>query len=490
MSFRRLTTTVVFLAVFAMAVRVSVDSDTWWHLRAGAWIVENRQLLDHDPFSLTRSGQPWIYPGWMAQVLFYSVYAGLGYAGLNLLTAAAVVVALAFVWSALEGPVLLRAFVIVVAAMTSAVYWSARPQILSFALAGVFLWALEKSRAGSIRTLWLLPPVMALWVNLHGGFAIGFLLLAVYIAGEATALLLDAFVNRRSLGQAWLGRRTLLTRLLLCTLACVLAVSVNPNGPVMLLYPFKTVSIQVLQQYIQEWQSPDFHNLEPQAFLWMLFLTFAAMATSGRRPAPVELIGVIAFAYLAFLAGRNIAVFALVASPILARHAGSALAPLVARIGSGPKVPARLAGAMNVVILVLALLAAAAKVIIPLDPQTNEQALADRLPVEAVTAIARQGPPGPLFNSYNWGGYVLWALYPDYPSFVDGRTDLFDDAILEDYLLIWRALPGWEAELDRWDIHLVLVEPDAPLARALETAGWRQLHLDEQAIVMARPDPR
>jgi hypothetical protein len=95
LKFERLVAAIAFVGVAAMAVRVSADGDTFWHLRAGEWIVEHRQALDADPFSLTRNGQPWEYPGWLAEVVLYGAYEVLGYAGLNLLTAGSVVLAFA-----------------------------------------------------------------------------------------------------------------------------------------------------------------------------------------------------------------------------------------------------------------------------------------------------------------------------------------------------------------------------------------------------------
>jgi hypothetical protein len=78
LNYRRFIFFIAMLGVLAMALRVSIDTDTWWHLRSGAWIVEHRQILTVDPFSLTRQGQPWVYPGWLAQVVLYTSYAAAG----------------------------------------------------------------------------------------------------------------------------------------------------------------------------------------------------------------------------------------------------------------------------------------------------------------------------------------------------------------------------------------------------------------------------
>jgi hypothetical protein len=107
-------------------------------------------------------------------------------------------------------------------------------------------------------------------------------------------------------------------------------------------------------------------------------------------------------------------------------------------------------------------------------------------PVAAVDFVRSARPAGRLLNSYNWGGYILWALYPDYPTFVDGRTDLFDQPLLQAYISAWRADPGWEGLVERWDIRLAMLETDSPLARAMRAEGWHTLYQDGQAVVLAR----
>jgi hypothetical protein len=256
----------------------------------------------------------------------------------------------------------------------------------------------------------------------------------------------------------------------------------------MLLYPLRTVSIGVLQDYIQEWQSPDFHMPEVQPFLWMLLLVALVLALSPRPKRPAEIIGFLGFAGMALIAGRNIALFALVGAPPLARHASAMIEPIARRIRRGPQVNERIARLLNLVLLLAAILAAAVKIALPLSRTVNDDGLAERLPVSAVGWIREHQPAGPLFNSYNWGSYVLWELYPNYRSFVDGRTDLFDDEILEEYLSAWRAEPGWGGVLEKWGIRLALLEPGAPLALMLPSTGWELLYEDDQAVVLGRPE--
>lgn len=262
-----------------------------------------------------------------------------------------------------------------------------------------------------------------------------------------------------------------------------MAVSINPHGPRMLLYPFKTVSVGVLQEYIEEWQSPNFHRLEVQPFLWMLMLSVVALSLSRERKRVVDLFLLVGFAGISLMAARNIATFALVAAPILARQSYAVVKPFLETQTRRPDFPQLIARRINIILFIILALAALIKITIPLRDQVNRDAIAGQVPVEAVAYLDQHTYLGPLFNSYNWGGYVIWALYPDYLSFVDGRTDLFGDEILESYLKTWRAEPGWEGYLDRYGIRVVLVESYAPLGFALKNTGWKILYEGEKAIL-------
>jgi hypothetical protein len=118
-------------------------------------------------------------------------------------------------------------------------------------------------------------------------------------------------------------------------------------------------------------------------------------------------------------------------------------------------------------------------------PAANQAAFRQNMPVDAVAFIKQQALPGRLFNSYNWGGYLLWEL-PEYPVFIDGRTDLYNDEVINQWLQVVRAEPGWQQILDRWGVRLVLIEPAMPLVGHLKNAGWQELYRDDVAVVYAR----
>ena len=539
MSFRRLVPILALLAVFTMALRFSIGPDTYWHLRAGDWMISEGSLLTTDPFSLTQFGSEWIYPGWVAQIAMTLTHRLLGFPGLNLLTALVVTATFGFVWMTLRGGPLLRAFVLLFAATVAAVYWSARPHIFTLLFTAVTLWALEKYRRTGSRIIWLIPALTVIWANTHGGFVIPILLIGLELVATLVDRLLpglriaigskgesadveaspgpiiqaeesgsesgagahkqtgdpgleDDLVRSDPASRSQLPRRdVLLDRLKSLVgvgLASIAAIIINPFGIDMLAYPLRTVSIGVLQDHIQEWQSPNFHQAEVQPYLWLLLVVLISMAVSPKRPSVIELLHIVVFAYLGFVAARNIALFALVAAPVLSRHLDASLTKWLPRRRSRQELPARLTRPLNLVLLVLVAVAALLKGIRPLSTEFNEETIEEGMPVRAAEYMRNNQPEGPLLNTYNWGGYVLWSLWPDYRSFVDGRTDLFNDAILEEYLEVWRGGAGWRRTLEKWGIRTVLIETDAPLGREVQREGWYAIYKDDQAIVLSAPN--
>jgi hypothetical protein len=505
LSLNRLVFLITLLALFAMAARISVDSDTWWHLRAGQWIVENSSFPQIDPFSYTRAGEPWCYPGWLVEVPLYWIYQFLGPGGLNLWTAAMVTLTFWFVWHTLSGGKFLRAFVIILAAAASGIYWSARPYLLTFLFSAVYLFLLEAdkenahSQIGAWRgywRLWVLPVLMIIWANSHGGFVVGFIVWGVYFVSAFFDSLLEFFSrdDREARGFSEnFGRMLANTRLRvlgIVGLLLVLAVCINPNGPAMLLYPFKTVGIDVLHQFIQEWQSPNFHETSVLPFLWLLLTTIAVLGLSKRRISIEGLLLLIGFAYLSFTAGRNIALFALVSPMVLTRHSVPLLKELGKRLGIrvATQTPIRLTPVMaflNWIILGILVLAVGVKVsqITPLEP--NQAHFKETLPVEAVDFIIAEQPNGRILNSYNWGAYLLWAL-PEYPVFVDGRTDVYGDELIGEWIRIVQGETGWQDSLDQWGVNLILLEPTRPLITKLASHGWDLIYADEIAVIYSR----
>lgn len=497
---RRLVVAILFVALFTMAVRVPADTDTWWHLRAGRETLESGHILQVDLFSHPRYGSPWINHSWLSQVVLYWLFRDFSYAGLGLWMAAVVTAAFLFVYLQMEGDPFSRAFIVVLAAATSSTIWVARPQLFSFLLTAVVAYILYLFKWRGVNRLWLLLPVFAVWVNLHAGYALGFMVLAAFVIGEVFNrlwLLGERAGGQRSGGEesspllrssapplSWRGIGMVIGVAVLSAALLVL----NPYGTRMWTYYLDTVGIGALQDFIQEWQSPDFHPLYTHPFIWLLLATLAAMGLSGRRADGVDLALVGMFTYASLLAGRNFGPFALVIAPVLSRH----VAAILTRLGWSGRLriigrSSVFRGAVNLILLLVIVGLAVVKVWMPLTDAFNEQERRKSLPVDAAAWILENRPEGEMFNSYNWGGYLIWSLHPHYRVFADGRTDLYGDEFLRRYLETQLGRPGFEDTLAEYGVNFVLTYPDDVLSFRLECAGgWEEVYRDDVAVIWAR----
>ena len=472
LSTSRLMIGVLFVLLFIIAARIPVDTDTWWHVRIGQQIVATHSIPFSDSFSFTKVGAPWIDQSWLAQIVLYGVYAAFGSVGLALFTAVLATVGMAFVFATCRGSVYMRGFVAILSAATAAVFWSARPQMFSFTFSAITLYLIyryvRQPDSTGRRELWLLVPLLALWVNLHSGFAIAFIFLGAALAGT--------LINRPA------RRPTTSVRpLLLVTLIGIAALLINPYTVQMLAYPFQTAGIGALQQSIREWASPNFHERETWPFLLLLFGLLAAAGFSRRGWDWVDLALVVASAVLALVWQRNFAVFAVAVAPALCDHLDTILANLHIALPESAA-PTGSRRGVNLSILAGLILVAAFKLSVALNPTTIAEAQRAYLPVEAATYLQTAAPAGPLFNSYNWGGYLMFAA-PRYPVFIDGRTDLYGSAFFDQWQQAINGI-GWQALFSQWGIRLAVIERDSVLAAALRTdPAWAETHSDPLASV-------
>ncbi len=475
----RLVALISFIALFAMAVRTAVDTDMYWHLRTGQYILETRSVPQTDPYSSTVPGTPWVDVYWLAQVLMYVTYGVAGYPGLSLLVAVLVTLAGVFVWKQLSGGVFVRAFILILVAATSGAVWTARPQMVTLVLTAVVGYLLYLYKWKQIDRLWVLPILFVIWANTHGGYIAGFMLIGALLAGEV--------LNRML---AWLGVTGVVAvdwrrwrKLLIITLVSVFALLINPFTIGTWLLPVKTVNIGVLQDFIQEWQSPNFHELFQQPMIWLLLLTLMVIGWSGRKLDATDAVTVALFAYITFLARRNIGLFALVCAPVLSRHVEALWQQSrwsARRLSRGQPI-------LNGVLLLVITAAAMIKVAVPLWPSTLAKAEQEILPLGAINWIEQNRPAREMFNSYNWGGYLMWRLWPQYPVYADGRTDVYDDVFLREYLRVTQAQDDWQAVLERRKVGFVLIEAGSGLDTALRReSGWHEVYRDSLAVIYVR----
>jgi len=483
----KLVIALLFVGIFAIAIRPLVDADQWWHLASGDWMRSAGQIAVTDPFSHTVAGRDWIEHGWLPDILASWVFDHLGYAGLGLLLALTVTVSMALVFRQMEGRIFVRAFVLLLAAVASAIAWTMRPQIFSYLYFAGVLWMLDRYRQGSRRVLWLLLPLMLLWTNTHGGWINAYLPIACVLIGEAlNRIFRPADDESSSWRSIWILAGVAAISLLL--------VALNPHGVTMLIYPFFTLDMGATATLIQEWASPDFHQMQMQPFAWMLLLTVASIGIAGKRVDFTHLVTLCGFGYAALISARMIPLFAMATAPILSLYADAAITrlwdalasrhPRLAGKESDPAPPRPIMYAGNWLILLLVVLTVALLAFQSWSVEANETAQAEIYPAGAVAYMATHELPGEMFNSYNWGGYLIWKLYPEQGVYIDGRADLYGDAFIEEYLRVAYAQSGWEETLAKYSVGHVVVEVQSALAGVLNLhPAWEEVYRDEMAVV-------
>lgn len=498
----RTLTIILWLLIPVVAVRVQTDTDVWWQLRSGERNLDAGRIVQEETFSYTCDTEcpPRIQHEWLGQPVLVAFWKLFGHAGLSLYAVACAMIGMAFIYRTLAGGPYLKAFLLVLGAFSASVFWGARPLMLSFILAAVTIWIVYGyHREGKSRRLWILPPMFALWGNLHGGWPQGALILLAAAAGMVLNWLIFHRTNPHPMhfdtltspplpeGEGTGMRasfRPLITFLIPCILAAILIPLLNPYGLDMLKVPIDTVGFDFQPQFIEEWRPASLSRPEMWPFFAVLVLTALTMALDWRRADFVEIVMVAGAAYMALTSARHIAFFTTVALVPLSIHAAALGEARGWRLRPSTYVtPSR--ARLNVFLIVMVAVSSLMYLIVRLAPVNVDLVLRARLPVDAVEALHEIRPPQPMLNSWNFGGYLIYFAR-DYPVFIDGRADLYRDFTWT-YIDILMAKPTWRDEFEKWGIRSVLIEPQTPIADALRAEpGWSVAYEDEIAVLFVR----
>jgi hypothetical protein len=463
---------VVFLGLFAMAARNVTDPDVWWHLKTGQYIAEHRSVPHTDPFSYTRAGQPWVAHEWLTDLLLYGIQRVAGCSGLIAVFSAVVCAAFFLLYLRCGSHPYAAGMAALYAAWATIPVWGVRPQVLSLLLTSLWLFILERSECHP-NLLWWTPPLMLLWVNLHAGFAVGPVLSALFLTGEGIEHLTSAQPRSPRLRNAAI--------ILLLNLVIV---PLNPNGLRMFSYPIETLRSAAMQNYIAEWASPNFHRADYLPFLLLVLGTFAALSWWRLRVRPRDLLLLAVSLYAGLCSIRMMPLFVLIAVPVISQR----LVEWPAARSSRRLRPQAAAGALFNAMIVLAM-AAFAGVHTFQVIQRQRQIEAQRFPLRAVNYLQAH-PAGRIFNHYDWGGYLIWTLYPSAPVFIDGRADLYGEKLLDQFAETYQFKGAWQVTLQGWNVDTVLVPVDSALATGLRNSpGWSVSYEDAQAVVFTASSP-
>ncbi|MCB0994906.1 MAG: hypothetical protein KDB21_07430, partial [Acidimicrobiales bacterium] len=404
-------TLLLFGALFMLSVSTTTDPDLWWHLRTGETILSDG-IPRADIFSFTVPGREWITHEWGSQVIMWLLYDLGGLAALMIVFSLITTVAFGLVYAVSPGKPRAAGVVCALAAFATHIAVGSRPQMFNLLGVATVVFLLERLRAGQLdpRRLWILPVIVAVWANLHSGFLLGIATMCAYALGEH---LQRRFAHDESALPLAVSRR-LGVMAGLSFFAAVL----NPSGPKLWLYPLTTLRSGAMREYIQEWHSPDFHSPHFFPFAALLVLAVASLSLSRRRPTWTELLLLCGTAVAGLQSMRHIPIFAVVATPIIARHLDSAWDRARSVDRERPQL-----GALNWAMAGAGVLGAVMWISAALS--VNDTAIAEEYPVAAVDYLVETGLADQNgFNAYQWGGYLIWRSVP---VFIDGRADVYGD---------------------------------------------------------------
>jgi hypothetical protein len=475
----------------ARIVLISADSDPAWHRRLGEWMIQHRAIIREYDFVHTVRG-PLVTRDWLSEVVYAGAAHWLGWGGFVLVAAILIATCFWLLHAQLLGegcdPILATALVLV-AMLACSMHWLARPLLFTHLLALVFAWQLRWFQLGRIsarRMFLLLPPLMALWANLHGAFLIGLVLIAMHATGSA----IDAW--RHSAPPA--SPRVLAALLLICTGASL----ANPNGWRLheeILGFFKSAELSAVTT---EFGSPNFHTVGMRGFAVLLLLLAVALLIVRPRLDATDVLLVGGWGYFALSSARNVPVFALVVTPLLAQWINEFLQTnhpswsahwrrdTTLRVQAGAQHTVNVAAIAAVVagvVLVLAKPSMAGG-----QPLIATDFPPDRYPTAMVNYLRThpQAVHGEMFNEFLWGSYFEFFL-PERRPFIDSHNDLYGIGLWREFCIANDPRPGWEAVFAKYHVGWTILPVQHPLNRILElNPQWALVYSGREAMVFSR----
>ncbi len=446
------------------------DTDSWWHLKSGEYIVTQRRLPYPDPFAYTTARAKPAYPGeaatqrfnltheWLAQAAMYAAE-GMGGMPAEVLWKALLLTLCCglagLVAARRTGSLLWGVASALAAASVLAPFAHDRPGILSFLFTAAFIAIFEDRRR-----LPLLPPLALVWANCHGGFFLGWIVCGAYTA--------DALLRR---SPDW-------RRIAAFSGAAVLISGINPNG-FGVLRTLSSYRQSPMTATLIEWSKPGFWG-EPRAYFLLLYGALLVLVLAARRVRISDWLLFAGFAAASLTAYRN--------EPLIGILAPILIAAYFSWKRALPRVAAYAATAAVAAGLIWGIASGAF---------FQFRAAEWRFPAGAASFLRAHAITGPLFNTYEYGGYLIWR---GLPVFIDGRA--LSESVFNDYRMILGTPPGdprRDEMLRRWNVGVIAINAFEynsgvlyPLALALAQPGqseWKLVYDDAQAMVFLRDVP-
>ena len=454
-----------------------VDADFWWHLATGNWVLDRHRIPLTDSYSWTHDGQSWIAHEWLAEVVLALSWRAGGYAGGVILTA--IVCVLGF-WRLIEGAryygLSRRAAAITMLAFggvfVRAGVITVRPQVWTWTLLAILMAELAAYDTGRRKQLWVVPAIIVIMINMN--------LTALIAVGCVGAFTIDRLI-----------RRPIDRHVVTIAVLSGLAMLVNPNHIELPLLTIKYIGEDAIwRQYIFEWMPPKFGERTHHPFWIALVLLIPAIWYLARRkPNFWPAAPLIVLAYQSYKSLRYIPVFILIAFMFAGWLAGQ-WGRIRQEQETRHQVPDSLIPRRAWVLTPIIAATALSIVLATSTDQTQfrREPLLWTHPAEATTFYLKNYPETRIFNTYDFGGYLIYRFADtNNKVFVDGRAEMYGDSFIRRYFDLIYARDGWQAYFDEQGIQAVIIRHIDGLSVAIaEEPGWTLVYRDRLHLVYVR----
>lgn len=484
----------LFIAVFLLislhaGKNLLNDGDTGYHIRAGEYILNTLTIPRFDMFSYLSPPLPWTAHEWLSEIVMAAIHSYFGLTGVVIFFAFLISLTSYLLFKLIhsaDSNILLSVIIVILATAASRLHWLARPHIFSLVLMVIWYWILDQYQYKDKKNgIYFLPFIMILWANLHGGFMGGFILLGVYLLGNAFDLVFPKGGGRDE------SVRKLKT-LGVATAVCVAVTLINPYGYHILLFPFQLTSSKELMDTVSEFLSPNFHESYVKCFEIFLLVLIAALGFSRSKLNFIEATLITLFLYMSLYSARYIPLFAILATPILSRQLNVMLDGSSTRIARFLKTRSSNISSIDAtsvfhlwpalsMVFVMALVYSG-KIDFKLNPEIK--------PVAAIEFLKREKISGNMFNNDEFGDCLIYSASPLYKVFIDGRLDMYGASRVKEYSKVTNFKQGWEQVIDKYRISWVIFGADTALSRYLLVSNdWKLIYADKVANIFVKNVP-
>ena len=489
-SFNNLFFLILLIVLIFYGSKLLGDADTGYHIRAGEYIIENKVVPKNDIFSFLNKPIPWTAHEWLSEVIMEKIHRRSGLSGVVLFYI--ILIALSFSIFFNFNKYYSQNIIVVwvlsfIATACTSVHWLARPHVFSFLFTICWYFLLDKYNEDYKRNkkvILFLPLIMVFWVNIHGGFMLGFFLYGVYFFSDffENVILSGNFKNRKYI---WEKQKIYI----FVGVSIFIASLLNPFGYQILLFPFKLLENKTIMTSIIEFMPT---NIQIQhSFRYLFFFSFAVLLYSKKRLDLKELILVIMISYMALYSVRYIAIFPIIILPVVLKRIDLGMQKewkIFQTINKlGKKLNEKDSYSNGILysisaVLILAILVNMGYLKYGFD--------SERHPVDAVEFLKKEKINGNMYNNDEFGDYLIYKAYPDYKVFFDGRNDMYGEEHHKKYIKVFKLENNWEDVIEEYEIKWIFFNADSLLSRYLnEKKDWHLIYADKIAHIYVKKIP-